>query len=84
MIPVDLVFDDKKNIKYLNLELPEMLNENVCNEIKNMLPPGKTPINLLFNENQDKLQLRSTLKTNPTAENLKNMEKLGIKISCYL
>ncbi|MCF7800115.1 DNA polymerase III subunit alpha [Candidatus Babeliales bacterium] len=84
LIPAEKIFDDIKNIKNFSFILPNNFDENFLEQIKTKLTAqdkkNKQNINLIFEENNSKLCLEYQDYIDFDLDNLKTIEKLGIKI----
>lgn len=83
LIPVELFFEQCK-LEALNLELSDV-NEPILEKLKNEIlqkPVTKysATLQFTFNENDRKLVLENKNKVDCSQENLKEIEKLGIKV----
>ncbi len=84
LIPVDTFFEQSK-LKALNLELPELVNDNILEKLKNHIDPknnyeARAPLSLAFSENNKKLELNFRTRVSFNETSLKDIEKLGVKI----
>ncbi|MFA5074726.1 MAG: DNA polymerase III subunit alpha [Candidatus Babeliales bacterium] len=84
LIPVEKIFDDNKNIKNLTLILPNNFTDTFLEQIKTKIlsqdKKNKQNINLIFEENNSKLCLEYQDYIEYNIQNLKELEKLGVKI----
>ncbi|MFH1461756.1 MAG: DNA polymerase III subunit alpha [bacterium] len=84
LIPVEKIFDQNK-IKALNFNLPENINEDFLIKLKEEINKQqdsniKLSLNLTFKETDKTITLEHKDKISCNLDNLKNIEKLGIKI----
>lgn len=84
LIPVDTFLEQSK-LKALNLELPEHVNDNILEKLKNHIDPknnyeARAPLSLAFSENHKKLEVNFRTRVSFNEASLKDIEKLGVKV----
>ncbi len=80
LIPLEQIFENTKNINYLNLELPTTFDNSEIDKVHKSLEPGYIQISFSFNENGQNLMLYSNKKVSVCSESLNDLETMGIKI----
>lgn len=83
-VPVELVLQEWKWMERLSLELPPTFDTTIIEAIKKLITPGKTPLEFIFHENGKKLCLSTKQKIALDAQQLQDIEDLGIEIEIAL
>ena len=84
IIPIELALNEWPHIEHISLTLPDAIKEDAIISIKNQLPKGTTPLNLIFHDNGKRLQLTAKEKIILDTDNALLLEKQNITIQCAL
>lgn len=74
--PFDLFFNTWSNIQSVTLILPKTAKTSIAQDIKDALTPGKTPLNIIFHEQEKTVLLKTQKKCNITPDILQQLKNL--------
>ena len=77
LIPLELLFQEWPKIHNITIKIPENCNPEHIKNLKE-LPDGKTPLDIIFKENEKYLRLKSKKKVELSFEQLDKFKELGI------
>lgn len=82
-VPLELIFDEWKVIPALNLIIPSAPSADLLSDLSSKFKTGQTALNLIFEENGKKLELKTRKKitVNEQLIELFTQEKMNIKIT---
>ena len=84
LIPLDLLFNDPKQLQKVVLEFPIEFNESLVEYINQKVADGKTDVHFIFQENGKRLYLKSSKKITADHAFLAKLEQHNIKIALSL
>lgn len=83
-VPVELLLQEWKFMERFSLELPHTFDAALIETVKKMLVSGKTPLEFVFEENGKKLCLVTKQKIALDADQVQEIENLGIEVEISL
>lgn len=84
MVPVELVFNEWSAIEYIIFLLPDSVQEETIQFIKNNVIKGKIPLQLRFQENQKLLSLKTKELIMFDQQIAQTLEEKNITVKCVL
>ena len=79
IVPIELFFEKWPSIEHLTLVLPKDAQEDIVEKIKDSLSQGKTPLNIVFNEQNKTMLLRTKQRVSVSFESLNSLDTHNIK-----
>jgi DNA polymerase III subunit alpha len=77
LIPAATIFDDPTLATALTVTLPDDIQETMLQDLKNLLPKGSLPLQLVFRENDHELVLTTTHKVGYSLDILSDLKTRG-------
>ncbi len=85
LVPLDLIFQEWKQIEAIFFTLPEHIDEAILQKLKEQLVIGTIPLKLIFHENEKQLRFSTKEKIALDTEAAQSLEKeFGVTIRCRL
>jgi DNA polymerase-3 subunit alpha len=87
LVPIELVYEKWPAIEALTIELPSVENNVFDEDVKKItgtISPGKTPLNISFYENGQKMLLRTQKRILCNKKSIENIESAGFNVKLSL
>jgi DNA polymerase-3 subunit alpha len=84
MVPIELFFDNWKNINSCRIVLPQTFDQSMIKNVCETLKSGKTPVEFSFYENGVKLRLRTNKRINCDKMSIEKLFAIGASVELDL